>query len=229
MKLCVQIAFVVSALMLPVELRAQERPQPPCGSSSSPAYAATGVQPNVGVWRRSDSNDGDWSFPACSRWRTGTFKVLVALAGSFRHSGTADELLSRFGRISELTSIRYWSVSDKEWRPLIEEAAALLRREANERRPDFGVAELKDRREQYFLQTDSRLSVPVIYRMRILEFRTDRIVVETENVTAVRIAGVTVIQPGEIRAVYFLERISPGVWGYYGLALSGQDLSGLLR
>src|ERR1044071_3819449 len=106
MKLCVQIAFVVSALMLPVELRAQERPQPPCGSSSSPAYAATGVQPNVGVWRRSDSNDGDWRFPARSRWRTGTFKALVGgreasvppalrtncfrVSGGFRNSRASD-------------------------------------------------------------------------------------------------------------------------------------------
>jgi hypothetical protein len=39
--------------------------------------------------------------------------MIVALAGSFRHDGDVEDLLRRFGAISALTEIRYWSVIDK--------------------------------------------------------------------------------------------------------------------
>jgi len=178
----------------------------------------------VRVWHEADLKTGDWKLPACSGWRSGEFKLVVALAGSFPHAGTAGELLGRFGRISLLRNIRYWSVSDREWRLLIQDAAALDGAEARRRRADFGVEEMKDGRALYFVQEETRLSVPVAYRMRVLEFRPDRIVVQTENVGAVRMALIPLVEPGGIRAVHFLERIAPGLWGYYGLVLSGPDV-----
>jgi hypothetical protein len=116
-------------------------------------------------------------------------------------------------------------VSDRQWRPLLLDAAALDRGAAARRRADFAVDELKGGGPLYFLQTESRLGVPVAYRMRVLEFGPDRVWVETENVGTVRIALIPIAGPGDLRAIYVLERRARGVWGYYGLVLSGADVS----
>ncbi len=91
------------------------------------------------------------------------------------------------------------------------------------RRRDFGEAELRATGAVHFEQVESRLSSAVVYRLRVLEFAPDRVVVETENVSAVRIAFLPVAAPGETRSVHFLTRLGPGLWGYYSLALAAQD------
>ncbi len=201
---------------------AQDAARPPCGTPPHPAYAPSSAPPNVGVWRKDRAAEG-WAFPACNGFRPGAFKLLVALAGSFRHDGGAGDLLGRFGRISELRKIRYWSVTDREWRALIDDASALSGPDLKRRRRDFGEAELRATGAVHFEQVESRLSSAVVYRLRVLEFAPDRVVVETENVSAVRIAFLPVAAPGETRSVHFLTRLGPGLWGYYSLALAAQD------
>ncbi|HEY7608936.1 MAG TPA: DUF6675 family protein [Alphaproteobacteria bacterium] len=216
-------------LLWPGAVAAQEAPRPPCGAQPVPAYPAASAKPNVAIWRDDGGTRSEWAFPGCSGWRPGEFKLVVALAGSFPHQGGADELLYRFGRISELRGIRYWSVSDKEWRQLIDDAAALNGPDVERRRKDFTIAEMKGGGALHFVQVETRLSSPVVYRMRVLEFRADRVVVETENVSVMRIALIPIMAPGETRTVHVLERLSPGIWGYYGLALSAQDPGLFLR
>ena len=41
---------------------------------------------------------------------------------------------------------------------------------------------------------------------------------ETENVTAVRVLAMAIFGPGDLRTLYFFERSSPDAWGYYSLA-----------
>jgi hypothetical protein len=215
--------ILASLSVWPGALAAQDTVRPPCGTEPSPAYAAPSDPPHVKIWRKDGRAEGDWTFSACRGFSPGAFKLLVALAGSFRHHGEADELLRRFGRITALRNIRYWSVSDSEWRHLIDDATALSGPDPKLRRKDFANAEMRIGSVVYFEQVESRLSVPVVYRLRVLEFAPDRLVVETENVSAVRIAFIPVAAPGETRIIHFLTRLSPGLWGYYGLALSAQD------
>jgi hypothetical protein len=68
--------------------------------------------PNYRVWGKNE-----WVPPACTGWsaRTG---VLVAVAGQFRYTGTADDILLEAGAISTLKGIRYWSVTEKKAREL---------------------------------------------------------------------------------------------------------------
>ena len=66
-------------------------------------------------------------------------------------------------------------------------------------------------------QRDNRSASDVIYRMRVRENGTNRVVIETENVTAVRWWGLTLFKPGALHSVYFLEQRSPDVWSYYAL------------
>jgi hypothetical protein len=141
----------------------------------------------------------------------------VALAGSFRHEGGAADLLKVFGRISSLRGIRYWSVGDGGWRTLVTGAAALDGPGTRRRRADFGPAEMTRGADLYFAQEDSRSSGEVVYRMRVLDDGPDRVVIAVENTTSVRFLLVPLFAPGDLRCTSYLERLSPGVWGYYAL------------
>lgn len=195
-------------------LLAQSAPQPPCGTPPQPSYGEIGQQPNVQVWGKTSL--ATWTPPACTGWANAS-DLLVALSGSFSHAGSADELLKRFGAVSTLRGIQYWSVTDKAWRVLVTDAAALLRPGSKDRRPDFAAAEMKVGQDLYFAQHDSRSTGEVVYRMRVREARADHIVLELENVTPVRAFIVTLFKPGDMKFLYFLHRRAGGTWGIYAL------------
>src|SRR4030095_9699049 len=83
-------------------------------------------------------------------------KLVVALAGSFHFDGTIDELVARTGAISTLRGVRYWSVTDKIWRPLVIDASALSRLDPRSRRSDFATEEMTAGSELYYWENDSR-------------------------------------------------------------------------
>ena len=63
----------------------------------------------------------------------------------------------------------------------------------------------------------------MVYRLRVLEASTDRLAIETENVTPLRAFLVTVFPPGALRGAYFFERKSPdGPWTLYALSAIGE-------
>ena len=67
--------------------------------------------------------------------------------------------------------------------------------------------------ELYFAQSDSRSSGQVVYRMRVLERRPERLVVSVDNVTPVRLFLLTLFAPGDLQSTFFLERLSEPVPG----------------
>jgi hypothetical protein len=223
------VVFILCALSVCVcpVAAAQDEPRPPCnGADVRPAYAPPGAPPAVGVWSKEAA--ARWKPPACVGWPSSQrYSLIVALAGQFRHEGDAEKLLARFGAVSTMCGLRYWSETDKDWRVLINDAAALKGPDVNQRRPDFNPGELKDGAELYFAQDDTRSSGIVLYRMRVLERRPHRIVIETVNVGRVRSLFVTLFPPGSLRAIYFLERRESGVWSFYGLSGTGQEASAL--
>jgi uncharacterized protein DUF6675 len=166
-----------------------------------------------------------WSAPACLGWPHAQYKSVVALAGSFRHDGDAAGLLERFGAISAMRGLHYWSVTDKAWRVLLTDAAALAGPTENLRRPDFTAAEMAPGQDLYFEQTDTRSSSPVVYRMRVLERTDTRFSVETENVSAVQTFLITLFPPGSLRASYFVERGAGDLWSFYGLSSTSSEAS----
>lgn len=192
-------------------------PRPPCGDSPRPEYPDPGAPPVVEVWN-DEAHAGTWDPPGCTGWTARDEEtVIVALAGSFHHRGDVEDLLIRFGDISTLTDVRYWSVSEKAWRPLVIEATALTAPDPEQERADFGIADLVSGRDLFVAQSDNRSSGTVVYRMRVLEVRPERLVIQTENVTSIRFWLLTLFEPGDVQAVYFLERLSPDAWGYYSL------------
>ena len=224
-----ELVFVGASLLLPdAGAAAADGPRPPCGGAPLPAYADPGSSPNVQAWSGGDLGP-NWRPADCVSWTSPGFDVLVALAGSFADPGTAQDLLARFGRISRMTAIRYWSVTDQAWRPLVTSATALSGPDAKQRRPDFTPTELTEGSTLFFVQSDNRLSGEVVYRLLIRKLRPDRLVIATENVTAVHKLILTMFAPGELQSAYFLERRSPGVWTYYSLSRTSPDANPLAR
>jgi hypothetical protein len=205
---------------------AQGGPQPPCGSAPSPAYGEPGGTPVVRVWA-GDGPGAGWTPPACTGWRPLPFRALVAAAGRFRHRDPVEELLARLGAVSTLTTVRYWSVADRRWRQLVTRPPPWTdptppRGGRTSASPRCGAGPTST-----FAQDDNRSTGEVVYRMRVREVGPDRLVVETENVGAVRYLVVPLAGPGDLQALHFLERLAPGEWGYYGLARTGAGASPL--
>lgn len=199
--------------------QAQESPRPPCGAAPVPAYADGGARPNMRIIR--DAALVAWSPPACTGWPQYKSGVVVALAGKFRFEGSGMELLSRFAAVSSLRGIRYWSVTDKQWRVLVTDAWATGAGQPAQRRADFNPGELRRGAEVFFAQEDSRSLGEVMYRMRVKEADNDRLVVELENVSRVRAMVFTLFDPGELKSLYFFERSAGGFWQIYALAAAG--------
>jgi hypothetical protein len=210
-------------LICPAGLAAEDAPRPPCGTTPNPPYAEVGAQPNVKAWN--GSKQGIRIVSSCPGIPDGEFKMVVAVSGTFRFDGDADKLLERIGAASAMQGIRYWSVTDKKWRELITQSAAVDSPSSVQRRADFSAAELKQGQDLFFVQRDSRSTREVVYRMRVLEATKDRLVVETENVSPVRGYIFTVFKPGELRTIHFLTWRSAGVWNYYALTLIGASQS----
>jgi hypothetical protein len=60
--------------------------------------------------------------------------------------------------------------------------------------------------------------------MRVAEAGSDRLVVTIGNVSPVSTFVFTVFDSGDIRSTYFLERIGPGLWGYYALTVMREGM-----
>jgi hypothetical protein len=154
--------------------------------------------------------------------------VLVALAARFSYGGDSDTLLARFGAISTLKGLQYWSVTEGAWRTLITGAAALDGPDLDHPRPDFTLPELRSGKDLYFAQRDNRAAGDVIYQMQILKVSPTRLAVAIENVSPVRRFMLTLFNPGDLQPLHFLERTGPNVWSYYGLAWAGETTPSLL-
>jgi len=186
-------------------------PLPPCGAGLSPQYPPPGERPVVKVWHDEDLKRFGWVPPNCTGWVTSSpSKLVLATAGSFRFDGTADQVLERIGAISALPAVRYWSVTDRAWRPLAVEASALSRPDRHSRRQDFVAAEMATGRALYYWELHRR-SGNIVNRMTVLERSPVRAVIATENVTPVRIFFMTLFEPGSLQSVVFVELIGPGV------------------
>jgi hypothetical protein len=214
------LVLLALSLMLPPGVKAPvatAEPRPPCGTPSIPPFSEIDDPPNVRLWRSEDLG-ADWRPPACTGWSDLAFDQLVGVAGRFRSPDDAEGLLARFGRISHLTRIRYWSISHGACRDLIEEAFALAGPDSNQRRPDFSAGELAAGRILYFFQDDNGPGGGTVYRLRVREVAPDRLILETENVGTIRVLLVPLFKPGELRALYVLERHAKELWSYYSLA-----------
>lgn len=205
-------------------LQANPLPLPPCGGPAAPAPAALAAAPAVQVEARR-GGDARWPAPACTGWHGDGFRMLVALAGRFRLAGGMDAVLARFGAVSHLAGLRYWSVSTEQWQPLVTESHA-LDGPRGVRRPDFSPAELRAG-PQFASEIGSFTSGAVTYRMEVREVTADRLVVTVENTTTMRRLLIDLFGPGELQSLYVIEREADDVWIYYSLTRTRETASAL--
>jgi hypothetical protein len=192
-------------------------PEPPCdGAQPKPAYALVGNPPRAESWTASTGTAVP-ELAHCTGWPASAFRSLHAVSGSFNGPVDANRLLQRFGAVTGLLTVRYWSVTDHAWRPLVNSASALSGFAAGKPRSDFTLAELQSGDNLYFVQQDGRSASEAIYRIRVRESGPRRFVIETENLTPIRRWGITLFRARDIQVLYFLDQNSPGIWSYYSL------------
>lgn len=186
-----------------------------CAEGTSFSYPSPGSPPAVQSWTQADMKAGLIAAD-CAKWLPDDFSTAVALAGSFRYEGNAAGLLKRFGNISSLRGMRYWSITDKKWQVMITDASAIRGPEGEPRR-DFTLAELKSGKPLYFVQKDNRSPKPITFLMQIDGETRKKQVVRISNVSSLKILMIPVLKQGDIQSVYILEQLSPRVWGYFSV------------
>jgi len=141
----------------------------------------------------------------------------VTVASVVRTADSPNTVIRRFGAISELLTVKYWSTTDHKWRPLVSSASAIGGGPSTQPRADFAPAELATGDDRYYVITDTRSGRSVTYRLRLREAQSGRVVVETSNVDAIKEWGITLYAVGGLDTLYFLHQRSPGVWAYYSI------------
>jgi hypothetical protein len=209
-----------------IDVESQPGPLPPCGNEPIPEFPGVNEQAIVKSWSKADLGR-DWKPPLCTGWTELGFTTLVTIVARFRHTSEAEGLLRHIGAISELSGMRYWSTTHKQWRTLIVNAYALTDAKPGQRREDFTSSEMKEGSVLYFEQVDN-LSGKAIYRMHIVEASASRLVFEVENVSTMRYYFVPILHAGKLQSIYFLDRESDKVWRYYGIVRTGKNVNGLI-
>jgi hypothetical protein len=215
MKLIAPLAIVALAVALCLPAAAQAAsPQPPCQQAPSPGYAAEGAVPASGVWLADDLHRQGWAPPACLNW-AGDSRLVAVLAGTFRSSLSLDLLVERITAVSAYPSIKYWSVSHQQWRPIALEAAPVAR-PATAAASDLYYAERGD------------MTGTSTHRLSVIERTPDRAVLVSQNVTPIRIAIITAFEPGALQLAIFIERAGPGLWHLYEITRVSSESSSLV-
>jgi hypothetical protein len=221
------LALVLSlAWILPLGPAWAAGPQPPCAGQAVPGFGAVDGPPTIGLWERRELQRDAWQPPACLGWQ-GDSHLVTALAARFRSPLSLDALAERLSAVSHHPAIRFWAVTLQEWRPLVTDAWALERPNAAVRWHDPTSAELVPGRDLYYAQ-QPELGGHIVWRLRVLERTADRVVLATENVTPIRVAVVTVFEPGALQIASVLQRDGEGMWDLYEITRAGPGSSSLV-
>ena len=225
--MAIKALWLICALFAGIGNAEAALPLSPCAGSGAPFQAAPGAAPAIAIWHGSELEQGKWQPPPCTGWAPASrSKLVVTLAGSFAFSGTMDQLVARAGAISALRTVQYWSTTDKKWRPLAYDAAALTGPDAKSRRGDFTAAELVKGANFYYWENDSR-SGAIVYRMQVNDRTQEGVLIVSENVTPVRSFYLTMFRPGALQSLISIQRQSPGIFGVYILSRTGEGTSAL--
>jgi hypothetical protein len=187
-----------------------------CTGSKFPPYPPAGAPINVLTWKEGEPLGG-FSTSDCGISSSWGSTLLVGIAGNFHFKGKASDLLARFGAVSSLRGVQYWSVTDHRWQVLITDSSAVSSMNGEQGRADFSVAEMQSGQDLYFEQQDNRSSGRVIYRMKLRERADQGFVLTIDNVTGVWLFLFRLFGPGDLQSLYVLERLGPEEWGYYSL------------
>jgi hypothetical protein len=149
--------------------------------------------------------------------KTDSVVTWVTVASVVSVDQDSNALIERFGAISELLTVQYWSATDHKWRPLVLSARAAGAARSDQPRGDYSPAELTLGIDRFYLITDSRSRRTTTFRLRLLEAQRGRVIVETSNVDPIKQWGITLYAANGLDTFYFLDERSLGVWAYYSI------------
>jgi hypothetical protein len=215
------------AVIQPAVAQPTVAPQPPCDARLVyPPYGEIDGKPLVATWREADLLKLGWQSGPCLGWQ-GDSRAAAALAARFRSTQTLDQLGARLAAVSRYPEIKYWAITRQGWRPLAVGVRAVAGPEGRIRQPDPPIGALQPGRDFYYAE-DAELAGRTVYRLRALEHSADRLVLETENVSPIRVAIVTLFAPGALQVATFLERLDAATWGLYEITRASADSSSMV-
>ena len=208
--------FLIGVLVL-LGCRAHAAEAPLCpalDSATYPAFAATGEAPSFSSWRKLRILPSN-----CHVSLTSKADLSVALAASFEFDGTIEDIAKRLGAISQSQGLVYWSVTNKSWRSLVNDAFALNTENTKTRRPDFSGAEILSGNPLYFAQNDSQSWGLNVFEYEALNSSADHVTLKSQSQSSIRFGPITVFEPGDVVSVLFINRVNNNLWSYYSLAV----------
>ncbi|SKA37727.1 hypothetical protein SAMN02745126_05946 [Enhydrobacter aerosaccus] len=227
MMLRLPLLALLCGLALPALAQPAVGPQPPCGSLPVyPPYGAVDGKPLVATWRNVDLHKLGWQVPSCMGWG-GDSRLVAALAARFHSTRSLDELAAPLAAVSDYPAIKFWAITRREWRPMALAAWSVEGPDGKLRQPDPPVTALQPGRDFYYAE-DAEMAGRAVYRLRVLEHSADRLVLETENVTPIRVAIVTLFEPAALQVATFLQRLDGDVWGLYEITRASADSSSMV-
>jgi hypothetical protein len=219
--------LLLCSLALPVAAQPVAGPQPPCDSAPVyPPYGPIDATPMVASWHEADLRKVGWQPPACLGWHGGS-RLIAALAARFHAVQSLDDLAARFADVSHYPAIKFWAITRREWRPLAVAAWAVDGPDGNSRAPDPPASALQPGRDFYYAE-EADLAGEAIYRLRVLVRSADRLVLETENVTPIKVAIMTLFEPGALQVATFLQRLDGDLWELYEVTRASAQSSSMV-
>ena len=205
-----------------------------CAAAPPVRFPAQDQAPLVAVYK--NEVDGLPPKADCLTHGPAGSELWVSVAGTAHRVADPGSVLARFGQISQMRAIRYWSISDHLWRPLLSSAAALTTPTGKER-ADFSLQELESGSALYYEQADSRSARKVVYELRLLQSSSQGFVLSMVNISPLQWWGMTLYKAGDLDTVYFLEHAAGDEWHFHSLSrmplgnhlLSAQDGSYINR
>jgi hypothetical protein len=194
-------------------------PEPPCGGPTEPAYGPLNQAPARALWSESDLRTVNWTPAGCLGW-AGLSRLVAAVAGEFGFAGPIEPLLDRVGAFSRFGQIRYWSVTRGAWSPLVSQAGLAGGMPG---RTDLSAADFIPGRAFDYFETGPYGRAT--YRLTVRERNARRVVIATENTSAIDLFIVPVFAPGALQSVAFLEQGDAGRWRLYQILRAGAGAS----
>ncbi len=187
--------------------------RPPCDGPPQPAYAEAGSAPAIASWTEDELKKAGWQLSSCLHWSEGHTRLATALAGGIA-APSLDQLLARYGALSQYKSIRFWSITHQAWEPFVVQAGFTEGPDAKSTYPDLKPEDFVTGKEFYYYETDARTG-RTLNRLTVRQRMADKVELSTENLTPIKVALFTVFEPHALKSATFIERHGSGEWGYY--------------
>jgi hypothetical protein len=219
--------LAVCSLAFPAAAQPVVGPQPPCdGAPIYPPYGAIDGKPAFATWRDADLQKLNWQPPACLGWQ-GDSRLVAALAARFHSSQSLDELAGRLAAVSHYPSIRFWAITRREWRPLAVAAWAVDGPKGTVREPDPPASALQPGHDLYYAE-EADMAGRAVYRLHVIAHTADRLVLETENVSPIKVTFITMFEPAALQVATFLQRLDGDTWGLYEITRASAASSSMV-